>query len=213
MSTPSAAPQSLPQDSLADLLEHMHRFAYAAPPPLSTHRGKSVRIKIVTAGNVGAGKSCLIKRYCEEKFVTKYISTIGVDYGVKRVNIEGTTVKVNFWDLSGHADFAEVRSEFYIDTQGLILVFDVSSRKSFDDLQLWLNEASRHGVQTPIAVLCANKCDLRETKKNCVGEKEGRSWAMEHGMPYFETSSLTGAQVKEMFNYLFSKVIERVRPK
>ena len=63
------------------------------------------------------GKSCLIKRYCEEKFITKYISTIGIDFGVKAVEIDGEEVRVNFWDLSGHPEFFEVRNEFYKDTQ------------------------------------------------------------------------------------------------
>src|SRR5690348_15129636 len=71
-----------------------------------------VRIKIISMGALGSGKSCLIKRYCEERFVTKYISTIGIDYGVKPVTVRGQHVRVNFWDLSGHPDFFEIRNEF-----------------------------------------------------------------------------------------------------
>ena len=80
----------------------------------------SVRVKVTSMGEGGAGKSCLIKRYCEGKFVRRYISTIGVDYGVKPVQRKGgKTVKVNFWDLSGHPEFFEVRNEFYKDTQAV----------------------------------------------------------------------------------------------
>lgn len=60
------------------------------------------RIKILTVGSGGTGKSCLVKRFCEERFVAKYIATIGVDYGVKPCEVDGGTVRVNFWDLSGH---------------------------------------------------------------------------------------------------------------
>ena len=77
----------------------------------------ALRIKVISMGDGGVGKSCVIKRYCEEKFVTKYISTIGIDYGVKPVMIKGQEVRVNFWDLSGHPEFFEVRNEFYRDTQ------------------------------------------------------------------------------------------------
>ncbi len=72
---------------------------------------------------MGVGKSCLIKRYCEQKFVPRYIATIGVDFGVRSVNVEDGTggpaqeVKVNFWDLSGDPDFLDVRNEFTPDTQ------------------------------------------------------------------------------------------------
>ena len=65
------------------------------------------RIKVLSMGSAGTGKSCLIKRYCEERFVSKYIATIGVDYGVKPVKVDQADVRVNFWDLSGHKEFFE----------------------------------------------------------------------------------------------------------
>lgn len=85
---------------------------------MATQR-QPVRLKILSLGDKGVGKSCLIKRYCEGKFVSRYITTIGVDYGVKPVKVNGTPVKVNFWDLSGDPEFLEVRNEFYSDAQGV----------------------------------------------------------------------------------------------
>ena len=97
-----------------------------------------VRYKIISMGEGGCGKSCLIKRYCEgkvrrrgsgecqdadnsvfEQFVERYISTIGIDFGVKPVTVQGTEVRVNFFDFSGHPEFFDVRNEFYKDTQGV----------------------------------------------------------------------------------------------
>mmetsp|Transcript_43194 Transcript_43194/g.115551 ORF Transcript_43194/g.115551 Transcript_43194/m.115551 type:complete len:94 (-) Transcript_43194:1107-1388(-) len=77
-----------------------------------------VRVKVISMGEAGCGKSCLIKRYCEEKFIAKYISTIGVDFGVKSVAMENQQMKVNFWDLAGGQEYFEVRNEFYKDAQG-----------------------------------------------------------------------------------------------
>ena len=74
-------------------------------------KSKLIRIKITSLGDGGTGKSCIIKRYCEEKFVSRYISTIGVDFGVKPMEINGYDVKVNFWDLSGHPEFYDVRND------------------------------------------------------------------------------------------------------
>jgi DnaJ family protein C protein 27 len=129
-------------------------------------------------GSAGAGKSCLIKRYCEERFVSKYIATIGVDYGVKPVTIDRIgEFRINFWDLSGHSEFFEVRNEFYKDTQGCLLVYDVTDRKSFYHLDEWLAEATKYGAsprEIPIA-LCANKIDKK--KDQAVSEEEGREWA------------------------------------
>jgi DnaJ family protein C protein 27 len=167
------------------------------------------RIKIISIGAGGCGKSCLIKRYCEERFVTKYIATIGVDYGVKPVNIDGTDIRVNFWDLSGHSEFFEVRNEFYKDAQGILLVYDVSSRASFEECDNWLTEASKYGADpaTTPCVLCGNKTD----KRRQVEEQEGVQYASSRGMTYIETSAASGERVEDMFNSLFAKVLQTVK--
>lgn len=168
-----------------------------------------LRVKVISLGGPGVGKSCLIKRFCEDRFVSKYIATIGIDYGVKPVQVDGSEVRVNFWDLSGVADFLEVRNEFYKDAQGALLVFDVGMRESFESLDSWLAEAAKFGANyrdLPIA-LCANKVD----KKRVVGEEEGRKYAQARGLAYFETSAQSGANVAEMFAYLFEAVSRRAR--
>ena len=172
------------------------------PPPIQ-------RIKIISMGTGGCGKSCMIKRYCEDRFVSKYIATIGVDYGVKPVKIDGCDVRVNFWDLSGHPEFFDIRNEFYKDAQGCVLVFDVSSRESFEDCDNWLAEAAKFGInprEIPIAV-CANKID----KKRVVSEQEGRDYAQGRGFLYYEVSAATGQNIMEMFDLLFQNVYRRVK--
>jgi DnaJ homolog subfamily C member 27 len=168
------------------------------------------RIKVLSVGSAGSGKSCLIKRYCEERFVPKYIATIGVDYGVKPIKLDHIgEFRVNFWDLSGHPDFFEVRNEFYKDTQGCLLVYDVTSRESFEQCESWLVEAKKYGAnpnEIPIA-LCANKVD--RTKDMVVSEDEGKKWAKSKGMTYFETSALSGTNVHEMFDFLFKEILRK----
>lgn len=172
--------------------------------------GAPCRLKILSMGSGGVGKSCLIKRYCEERFVSKYIATIGVDYGVKPVQLDGMDVRINFWDLSGHGEFFEIRNEFYKDAQGILLVYDASDRNSYDSLESWLQEAFKFGAnpsEVPIA-LCANKVD----KKRAVSEEEGRQFASSRGMTYFETSACTGGNVNEMFEFLFQSALRKVKP-
>ena len=159
-------------------------------------------------GNGGSGKSCLIKRFCEERFVQKYIATIGVDYGVKPVKIDGLDVRVNFWDLSGHAEFLDIRNEFYKDAQAILLVFDVSSRDSFENLDFWLTEATKYGAnvrETPV-VVCANKID----KKRVISQDEGSDYARARNLQYFEASASTGDNVQEMFNFLFEQAVRKI---
>lgn len=166
------------------------------------------RIKVLSMGPPCAGKSCLVKRYCEERFISKYIATIGVDYGVKPVKLSGVggnQIRVNFWDLSGHDSFFEIRNEFYKDAQGILLVYDVTSQESFDSLPNWLSEASKFGANVksiPVAV-CANKVD----KRRVITEEEGRQFASSKGFLYFETSACTGANVNEVFETIFQRII------
>lgn len=159
-------------------------------------------------GNAEVGKSCIIKRYCEKRFVHKYLATIGIDYGVTKVNIRDKDVKVNIFDMAGHPIFYEVRNEFYKDTQGAIIVYDVSDRNSFEALDSWIlelqNEIGNQAEVDNIAVcVCANKTD----KKRVIDESEGRIWADSKGYHYFETSAQTGEGVAEMFQVLFDSVV------
>lgn len=162
----------------------------------------AARMKVISLGDSGTGKSCLIKRYCEDKFVQKHIATIGIDFGVKPVNVDGTTIRVNFFDFAGGPEFFEIRNEFYKDAQGALLVFDLTSKASLDALDKWLKEGEEFGLRTPALVLCGNKCD---NKKREVTDSEARRWAGSHGgMPYFETSAKDGENVGKAFEKLFS---------
>ncbi|GAB5570003.1 dnaJ homolog subfamily C member 27 isoform X1 [Prionailurus iriomotensis] len=188
--------------------------------PKRKEPGKSLRIKVISMGNAEVGKSCIIKRYCEKRFVSKYLATIGIDYGVTKVQVRDREIKVNIFDMAGHPffyemrkrklevikpltqDYREVRNEFYKDTQGVILVYDVGQKDSFDALDAWLAEMKQdlgpHGnMENIVFAVCANKIDC--TKHRCVDESEGRLWAESKGFLYFETSAQTGEGINEMF--------------
>ncbi|XP_017581335.1 PREDICTED: dnaJ homolog subfamily C member 27, partial [Corvus brachyrhynchos] len=147
---------------------------------------KALRVKVISMGDAEVGKSCIIKRYCEKRFVSKYLATIGIDYGVTKVQIRDREIKVNIFDMAGHPFFYEVRNEFYKDTQGVILVYDVGSKESFDSLDSWLAEMKQelgpHGnMENVVFVVCANKIDAG--KLRVVDESEGRLWASSTGRP------------------------------
>jgi len=169
----------------------------------------SVRIKVITMGAAGVGKSCLVKRYCEGRFVNRYITTIGVDYGVKSVpNIHKHSCKVNFFDLSGQPEFSEIRIEFYRDAQGVLLCYDCTQKQTFKDLTQWMFESRMHGLDLEkdrvIAVLCATKCDQNGRQ---VSRSEGAAFAQEKGMLFFETSAQSGENVNDALNAVFERVV------
>jgi DnaJ family protein C protein 27 len=160
------------------------------------------RLKVISMGSTETGKSCIIKRYCEERFIPKYIQTIGIDYGVKKVTVDGhADVRVNFWDLGGSGEYFEVRNEFYRDAQAAILVFDVTNTRSFAQLEQWVAEATKFGAKDLVIAVCANKVDLGA--KRVVAEADARRWASAKGYSYWETSAVTGQNVSAMFEQLF----------
>ncbi|KAJ4457096.1 putative RJL family GTPase [Paratrimastix pyriformis] len=175
-----------------------------AAPPAQAPR---YRIKVISMGDNCVGKSCLIKRFCEGKFLQKYISTIGVDFGVKPCNFGSALLKVNFFDLAGGDIYADIRTEFYRDTQGAFLVFDLTQRSSFDSLTRWVQEAIQfNGGPLPVMVLVGNKNDMG---RRVVSEQEAREWMAQFGIRhYVETSASTGANVHELFSTLFQQILE-----
>lgn len=156
--------------------------------------GKSLRIKVISMGNAEVGKSCIIKRYCEKRFVSKYLATIGIDYGVTKVQVRDREIKVNIFDMAGHPFFYE--------------------KDSFDALDAWLAEMKQdlgpHGnMENIVFAVCANKIDC--TKHRCVDESEGRLWAESKGFLYFETSAQTGEGINEMFQLIYVKTAGNVQ--
>eukprot|EP00742_Colponemidia_sp_Colp-10_P006619 GILJ01007093.1.p1 GENE.GILJ01007093.1~~GILJ01007093.1.p1 ORF type:complete len:397 (-),score=54.63 GILJ01007093.1:431-1621(-) len=177
----------------------------------SKEKKRSAMIKIVSCGDGGTGKSCLIKRYCEGRFVPRYIATIGVDYGVKKKTNQNTEVKINFFDLSGHEDFKEIRTEFYLNVQAVLLTFDVGNRSSFDNLSLWVDELEhcRKSRNSIFVAVCGNKID---NKQRAVSKMEAMSWASSRGFSYYETSANTGEGVNEALDFLCQRVCGSLSP-
>ncbi|NXH46122.1 DJC27 protein, partial [Dicaeum eximium] len=156
---------------------------------------KALRVKVISMGNAEVGKSCIIKRYCEKRFVPKYLATIGIDYGVTKVQIRDREIKVNIFDMAGHPFFYEVRNEFYKDTQGVLLVYDVGSKESFDSLDSWLAEMRQelgpHGsLDSVVFAVCANK--VRDKPKTTRNSRHSRSSRGFGHFPAFRRSRIPG---------------------
>eukprot|EP01035_Chromulina_nebulosa_P020808 gene20808-26975_t len=129
---------------------------------------------------------------------------------IKILSIGSLDVKVNFWDLSGHAEFFDIRNEFYKDVQGCLLVYDVTSKESFQECDSWISEGNKFGLNSkdiPIAV-CANKIDRFQNR--VISEDEGKQYAQARGFQYFETSAYTGDNINEMFQYLFQIAVKKM---
>lgn len=137
----------------------------------------------------------------------RYISTIGIDYGVKKLDILNHKVCINFFDLSGNDEYKEIRSEFYKDASGAVAVFDVDNRDSYISLVHWEEEMKRCGcdMNRIKVIVCGNKC---ESTSREVKEAEASKWAKQRGWDYFETSANEGKNITEAFESLFTSCVK-----
>jgi len=176
---------------------------------------RPLRVRIMIVGDESVGKSCIIKRYCEKRFVSKYLPTIGIDYGATKIYVDKKQVSVHIFDTSGQNIFQEVRNEFYRDAHGILFVMDVGRRDSFDYLNRLINEirtelySEGKGFENVIFFLAANKCDIDGDRRE-VDELEAQVWAELYGFPYYSTSAANGSGITEMFQAFFSQIVKHV---
>ncbi|CAG9335005.1 unnamed protein product [Blepharisma stoltei] len=158
------------------------------------------RLKLIILGEPAVGKSSIIRKWVMDTFDTKYEATIGVDFFAK--DMRG--IVMCLWDLSGHPEFFEVRNEFYKDCHGILLVYDITSRRTFDSLDMWLREANRYGANNVYLAICGNKADLNN--KRAIPRNEAESWADSRRFDYFEVSAASGQNVSDMFESIKGKL-------
>lgn len=153
--------------------------------------------KFLVIGRAGSGKSCLLHQFVENKFKEDSSHTIGVEFGSKIVNVGGKSVKLQIWDTAGQERFRSVTRSYYRGAAGALLVYDVTSRDSFNVLSNWLNDARTLASPNICVLLVGNKRDLDENRE--VTFLEASRFAQENDVMFLETSAKTGENVEEAF--------------
>ena len=180
-------------------------------------RKKQPPLSILVIGNSIVGKTALIQRFVTKTFV-RTIPTLGTEFHMvnKKVknNDEEVEVKIKIWDSPGQERFQSLVLSALKNTQGIFLVFDISSKLSFDDLQCWISRvAEAQDPKTFPFIIIANKIDLELEGKRVVTKEEAQAFADKYGLPLFETSAKSGQGVEEAFQTLIQKVYDRNKEK
>eukprot|EP00760_Papus_ankaliazontas_P032014 PhM_4_TR5578/c0_g1_i1/m.5860 len=168
-------------------------------------------LKLLLIGDSGVGKSCLLARFTDNKFDTTFISTIGIDFKVRHVNVDGHPVKLELWDTAGQERFRSITNAYYRGAMGIIVVYDVTNAESFKSVRIWLDNVARLASDGVFKMLVANKIDLAD--RRVVSTEEGKALAAEADMPYFETSAKSGAGVEESFMKFVTTIARKRREK
>lgn len=149
--------------------------------------------KLLLIGDSGVGKSCLLLRFADDTYTESYISTIGVDFKIRTIELEGKTIKLQIWDTAGQERFRTITSSYYRGAHGIIVVFDVTDQESFNNVKQWLHEIDRYACQNVKKLLVGNKCDL--ASKRAVSTETAKELADSLGIQYLETSAKNSTNV------------------
>lgn len=157
--------------------------------------------KVILGGDGAVGKTTLVTTFVEGKFEKDYKATIGTSIMKKECRIKGTDTKVKFtiWDLAGQDQFKRVRKTYFQNARAGLVIFDVTRRETFDNIEKWVTEA-RQAAPNILLMIIGNKIDLEDQRQ--VTLEEGKQRAEELGIPYFETSALDSDLVLEAFEML-----------
>jgi len=164
--------------------------------------------KLLLIGDSGVGKSCLLLRFADNTYTDSYISTIGVDFKIRTLDIDGKTVKLQIWDTAGQERFRTITSSYYRGAHGIIVVYDVTDKVSFNNVKQWLGEIDRYACQSVNKLLVGNKADLVE--KKVVEYNEAKEFADSLGISFLETSAKSAHNVEEAFLTMTRQIKERV---
>jgi len=142
--------------------------------------------KLLAIGDSNSGKSALLLKYTDTKWNESFVPTIGVDFKIKIIEIQGKSVKLQIWDTAGEERFKNIISSYYRGASGILLLYDITDRESFENLNSWLIDIEKNTKKDVCKILVGTNCDLEDERK--VTYQEGKEFATSNGMKFIEVS-------------------------
>lgn len=163
--------------------------------------------KVLLLGDAGVGKTSLMWRFSDDVFNQTYISTIGIDLKLRTIDVEGKKVRLQVWDTAGQERFHAISVSYYRTAVGIMLVYDITRRRSFENIAKWLRNIDEHAQEDVVKLLIGNKCDMQQPRD--VKREEGEMLADEYDMSFFETSAKENESIDEAFECIAREIMER----
>ncbi|XP_026211578.1 ras-related protein Rab-15-like [Anabas testudineus] len=162
--------------------------------------------RLLMLGDSGVGKTCMLRRFTESEFDPSHISTIGVDFKMKTLEIDGVKVRVQIWDTAGQERYQTITKQYYRRAQGIVFVYDITSEPSFQHIAKWASDVDEYAPDKVQRILIGNKSD--EELMRQVTKDQGNKLAESFGMEFFETSASTSSNISESFTRLTELVLQ-----
>jgi len=165
-------------------------------------------IKLLLIGDSGVGKSCLLLRFSDDSFTPSFITTIGIDFKIRTIELDGRRIKLQIWDTAGQERFRTITTAYYRGAMGILLVYDVTDEKSFGNIRNWIRNIEQHATESVNKMLIGNKCDMVD--KKVIETERGQALAEEYSIKFMETSAKNSINVDQAFINLAQDIKKRL---
>ena len=166
-------------------------------------------IKILTLGDTEVGKTSIVLRFSDDKFDDNQFATIGIDFKTKYMKMGDSSVKVLIWDTAGQEKFQNIAKQYYKGANGVLLIYDISNKKSFERVDFWLKELKENNKINELFIcLVGNKIDLED--KRVISTEEGEKYAQDNNIIFFEVSAKNKEGIAELFQTAIKGSLDKV---
>ena len=168
------------------------------------------QFRIIIVGESTVGKSCILRRFTEKRFMEHNDPTVGVDFHTRTVFVDGHSLKLQLWDTAGQERFRAITRAYYRNAVGVLLVFNIADHESFAKLPDWIDDVEQASKpHNPVFVLVGNKCDQERDRQ--VLRREAEKFARSNRMDYIETSARTDTNIVEAFELQAKRIYEAIQ--
>ena len=174
---------------------------------LSDFKEYSRTLKLIVIGHTSVGKTSVISSFCENSFNADVLHTVGVDYQSKVVKRNEDSIKLQIWDTAGQERFRTLTQGFYRGAAGILVIFDITNMKSFDQIPFWVESIHENCPNPPVVFLIGNKIDLESSRE--VSFDAADRTAQQYGFKYIECSAKVRININDIFTYLVEEIIEK----
>ena len=164
--------------------------------------------KYIIIGDPSVGKSNLLMKFAHNKFTDEYQATIGVEFGAKNITFNNQIYRIQIWDTAGQENFRSITRAYYKNSVCALVVYDISSRDSFNNVSSWIEDCKNQSPKTILMVLVGNKCDLEDKRQ--VSYEEGKELADKNDFLFFESSAKDGTNVDEIFTNSAKEIAKKI---
>ena len=166
--------------------------------------------QLLIIGDSSVGKTSIISRYANGTFKEEYLATVGLDYYTKDEIIDNKTIQIKLWDTAGQERFKALTQNYFRNAEGVLLVYDVTSTESFDNLKYWISSIKDNMKQQDMnipLIIIGNKIDMEDSRE--IIKENAEKFAGENNYKYFETSAKTGVGVDDAIRELVNQVLKQ----